>query len=68
MTPQQFNDIYDMISASVNNTNLLGKDLKRQYDKTLSVENNISLLMRNQKLLFNELQEVKKLLVEKFQK
>ena len=68
MTPKQFEDLYKMISTNVNNTNLLGQDLKKQYDKTLNVEKNISLFMQNQTLLFNELQEVKKLLLEKSQK
>lgn len=68
MTPKQFEDLYKMISANVNNTNLLGQDLKKQYDKTLNVEKNISLFMQNQTILFNELQEVKKLLLEKSQK
>jgi hypothetical protein len=68
MTPKQFEDLYKMISANVNNTNLLGQDLKKQYDKTLNVEKNISLFMQNQTILFNEVQEVKKLLLEKSQK
>jgi hypothetical protein len=68
MTQEQFNTIDKLISGNVNNTNLIGLDLKKQYDKTINVEKNISLLMQNQTLLFNELQEIKKLLLEKSQK
>lgn len=65
MTPKQFQDIYDMISANVNNTNLLGQDLKKQYDKSVNIERNIALIMGNQSKLFNELQDIKKLLSNK---
>lgn len=68
MTPKQFQDVYDMISASVNNTNLLGDNLKNQYNKTLNIETNIALLMQNQNTIFLELQEIKELLLEKLQK
>tara|TARA_R110000868_G_C10886362_1_gene763283 strand:- start:108 stop:314 length:207 start_codon:yes stop_codon:yes gene_type:complete len=68
MTPKQFEDLYKMISTNVNNTNLLGQDLEKQYDKNLNVEKNISLFMQNQTLLFKELQEVKRLLLGKSQK
>jgi hypothetical protein len=68
MTQEQFNLLDKLISGNVNNTNLLSQDLKKQYDKTLNVEKNISLMMQNQTLLFNELQEIKKLLLGKSQK
>lgn len=68
MTPKQFDDLYKMIFASVDNTSLLGENLKKQYDKTLNIENNIALLLKNQNTIFLELQEIKKLLLEKLQK
>ena len=60
MTPKQFEDFYAMISGNVNNTNLLGQDLKKQYDKSENIEKNIKLMMENQMLLFNLLTDIKK--------
>lgn len=68
MTPKQFEDLYKMISANVNNTNLLGLDLKKQYDKSVNIEKNIALIIDNQAKLFNELQNIKGLLLQKPQK
>ncbi len=65
MTPKQFEDLYAMISGNVNNTNLLGQDLKKQYDKSENIEKNIKLMMENQMLLFNLLTDIKKLLSNK---
>ena len=65
MTPKQFEDLYAMISANVNNTSLIGEDLKKKYDKTVNIENNIALVMKNQSLILNELQNIKKLIINK---
>lgn len=65
MTPKQFEDLYAMISANVNNTSLIGEDLKKKYDKTVNIENNIALVMKNQSIILNELQNIKKLLINK---
>ena len=65
MTPKQFEDLYAMISGNVNNTNILGQDLKKQYDKSENIEKNIKLMMENQMLLFNLLTDIKKLLSNK---
>jgi hypothetical protein len=64
MTPKQFEDIYAMISGNVNNTNLLGQDLKKQYDKSVNIEKNMKLMMENQILLFNLLTDIKKQLLD----
>lgn len=68
MTQEQYNTLDKLISANVDNTNLLGQDLKKQYDKSVNIEKNISLIMDNQIKLFNELQTIKGLLLQKPQK
>lgn len=62
MTQEQYNTLDKLISATVNNTNLLGQELKKQYDKSVNIERNIALMMDNQIKLFKELTEIKKLL------
>ncbi|MCZ8331339.1 MAG: hypothetical protein O9282_08510 [Flavobacterium sp.] len=54
MTIDQYNTLENLISGNVNNTNLLGQDLKKQYDKSVNIEKNIKLMMENQILLFNQ--------------
>ncbi|MCZ8090182.1 hypothetical protein [Flavobacterium sp.] len=63
MTIDQYNTLENLISGNVNNTNLLGQDLKKQYDKSVNIEKNIKLMMENQILLFNLLTDIKKQLL-----
>jgi hypothetical protein len=64
MTIDQYNTLENLISGNVNNTNLLGQDLKKQYDKSVNIEKNIKLMMENQILLFNLLTDIKKQLLD----
>lgn len=68
MTQEQLNLLDKLISGNVNNTNLLGQDLKKQYDKTLNIEKSIALMMENQNKIFSELQYIKGLLLQMPQK
>lgn len=68
MTQEQFNTLDKLISTNVNNTSLLGQDLKKQFNKSVNIEKNISLIMDNQVKLFNELQTIKELLLQKLEK
>lgn len=68
MTQEQLNLLDKLISGNVNNTNLLGQDLKKQYDKTLNIEKSIALMMENQNKIFSELQYIKRLLFQMPQK
>ena len=65
MTTEQFENLFAMVSANVNNSELIGKDLKKQFDKSVNIESNIALMMDNQTKLFNELQKIKSLLTNK---
>lgn len=61
MTEENFKKLYDMLSANVNNTNLVGTNLKLQYDKTVNIERNLALAMQNQVYIMQELEKIKTL-------
>jgi hypothetical protein len=68
MTQEQFNTLDKLVSATVNNTHLLGQEFKKQYDKSVNIEKNMKLIMDNQVKLFNELLTIKELLLQKPQR
>lgn len=59
MTPKQFEDLYKMVSASVNNGAKLGNDVEKNSKKLDAIILTLNGIISNQEAIYREIQKLK---------